>query len=423
MSGSSKGDQETASQRKKKRSGPLEVNGIKLVKNSQNVFSKRYNAVSFSTPRNRKPKKMQVSHSQLFSLCSMLICNDGDRLEFLKICKESYRCKNGSIPSVSPFACIDGGIDFGENKISMTPVWFIDYCLRQSSTSIIGWSKGKTSTVLPSSIAELGKAFNDVYLIEGLINTHSRADIRGFNQHNNVVHHVKGLQDKKAKLSDVILYLPSAGIFYSRYAPAVASSSKTSNGASSDYHPLDASWLRVRRDNGQVAKGGFLSAITRVHRIVISPAPTAVLDCHHVPDTAIPLPPDSVKTAVNMSLPSCIIPQHNRRYRQEAYAAALLRSGTNKALSKRTAVGYLYTNPEGANGNKPLVINPKQGEVCLRVLTKLSDIIIIHSKISSYSRLLRKCALSSPKRDRKKSDPLARVCDSTSGRSHQHYLI
>jgi hypothetical protein len=107
--------------------------------------------------------------------------------------------------------------------------------------------------------------------------------------------------------------------------------------------PLPSSWLHICRQDGQVAKGGFLSSIENVYCIATSNSLRSkqYYQMHHVPDVEIRIPPGFVTNqrfshAYSQNLQ---LPEH-----QITYHKLLLKLSTYHALCKCTVSGLLYRN-------------------------------------------------------------------------------
>ena len=202
----------------------------------------------------RNESSTKMSHSQLLSLVSCL--SDCPR--------EKEKIRLAAASWTPP------GIGEIHPVVSKTPLSVLRHCLDAVECSI--------STEHDLSV--LGKASDDAFIIIGNVNPFSKSMI---NNHQQVVVHAR-LNSKKApkiqdmqKLETVVLYLPSAGVFYSRFFLSAVTANKPlteSQAAFASpseeerwYIPQPATSLQIKRHSGQVALGGFLANITPAYRI------------------------------------------------------------------------------------------------------------------------------------------------------------
>jgi hypothetical protein len=255
--------------------------------------------------------------------------------------------------------------------ISKTPVWLLDYSLSQLS--------GREYVLDPFPLCDLGHASDHAYLIDGLLNQHVDPILRQSASHNRhqrleeyVAIHRKSLS---TAVRTVILFIPSCNLFFSVFSPM--NPSQIDDLQRPMWTPLPSSWLRIRRRDGQVSKGGFLSSIETVYRIA---TPNSLhrknyYQAHHVPDGEIRIPPDFVS---NPLLSRAYPPNLQLIDRRLAYHKLLLQSSTNRSLCKRTVPGLLYRNIPPSPNILRLKLStwPHDHEINLRVVSHnhMSDI-------------------------------------------------
>jgi hypothetical protein len=257
--------------------------------------------------------------------------------------------------------------------ISKTPVWLLDYALSQLS--------GRHYVFDPFSSLELGRASNHAYLIEGMLNHDVDPILRqmaSYNRHQRLEEFVAIHRHRKpldSTLRTVLLYIPSCSNFFSVFSPMIHN--QIDGLVRPMWTPLPSSWLRLRRSDGQPAKGGFLSSIEKVYCISTLQAPQSTIyhHAHHVPDCDILIPPDFVSNPIlSRSYPTTL----DLAERRLAYHELLLKSSTYRSLCKRTVPGLLYVNIPSSQNILHLKLStwPKDREINLRVVSHvhLSDI-------------------------------------------------
>jgi hypothetical protein len=179
------------------------------------------------------------------------------------------------------------------------------------------------------------------------------------------------------ELKTVILYIPAADVFLSRF------SSNPSVNHLHQYCPLPAEWLRLK-SNGGVADGSFVKVIKKVYAI----SPKVPLrsnitygGCYHMPDqhpgtpfvtpTAY-IPPEG-KTEKDYSIEYTTGTKAERR---NEYRDRLVASPSNRSRCRRQVNGAYFASPalldfelSSAHVCCPLIINCLDGEeTCLHIL-------------------------------------------------------
>jgi hypothetical protein len=304
----------------------------------------------------------------------MLMLEPSDVLyrDFIAVANSFRRTPGSPFPDSAPSSVgLHSCRRWESSVISKTPVWLLDYSLSQLS--------GRTYDFDPFPLGDLGRASDHAYLIDGLLNHHVDPVLRQAGSHNRhqpleeyVAIHRKSLS---TTLRTVILFIPSCTTFFSVFSPMA--SNQIDGLERPMWTPLPSSWLRIRRRDGQVAKGGFLSSIDKVYRISTrnSLHSKRYYQAHHLPDGKIRIPPDFVTSqSLSRSYPSNLqLPE-----RRTAYHELLLKSNTNRSLCKRTVPGILYRNILPTPNILHLKIStwPKDREINLRVVSHehLSDI-------------------------------------------------
>jgi hypothetical protein len=330
--------------------------------------------ISFGVDPNRKPNRTDLSHKQLMSLLISSTVEDPDlRIKFLEA-EKSLRAKPDG-PYISMLHGND--VDVDDFVVSRTPLWVVTKCF-----SAIDYHVGTVK-----DIDLLGRACTGAFIISGVINpdgiTSRDKEPGSHNRHQPVVPHVpvpNGRNNVDGVLETVIVYLPSTGTFFTRFAPALSSKGD----AFSKYRPLPSSALRIRLD-GSVALGGFLSSITQcisvspkqskhpMHGQVLWSVPTH--RAHEVPDTETKIIPNFLhQNATGYPITSLAFAELAMEERRLLWWKALISSNTYKTRCKCYARGMLFSTPSVEEQNCFIVDTGTMldgDEVSIRVISHL----------------------------------------------------
>jgi hypothetical protein len=297
----------------------------------------------------------------------MLMLEPSDSLyrDFISVANSFRHTPGAPYPDSAPFSVgLHACRRWESSVISKTPIWLLDYSLSQLT--------GREYDFDPFPLVDLGLASDHAYLIDGLLNHHVDPKLHHgtpYNRHQPLEEYVAiHRRTLHTSMRTVILYIPSCATFFSVFSPM--DSNQIEGLERPMWTPLPSSWLRIRRCDGQVAKGGFLSLIDKVYRISTRHFlhSKQYYQSHHLPDGDIRIPPDFVTDQrLSRAYPSNL----QISERRTVYHNLLLKSNTNRSLCKRTVPGLLYRNilPTSNVLHLNLSTWPKDREINLRVVS------------------------------------------------------
>ncbi len=369
------------------------------------------------------------------------------------LCKENdsgipkQQVKNApAFPIVPPtFVCTDIKTKYGRHCIGKTPAWAVGYAL----SKIVG---RKHYSLEICTVADLGKAADDAFIIQGplnhLCNPHFLSD---HNKHHpadpviNVVNNKSSLKNspkpkaKKQKItlpSSIVLFVPSTGIYYSPHfikkTPRIKAWGKVMGNplaaAQNKLAQLPATALRIRRSDGQCAKGGQLISFDAVvFKIkVYNPCNLPIFrdivlhQAYHLPDENVLISPDLQLDLLDRKRNNIVghtnttttdkfncngIERTKKSYMQQLkykYLERLANSNSNRAGCKQFPKNSYYQYPLACSDN-PLIIDgssiPVDKEIQIRVVQEpklnvvgvQSTIRIQHVGVEEFSAAKEKC--------------------------------
>jgi hypothetical protein len=327
--------------------------------------------VSKGINTNRHLRSLYLSNSQVLSLVACLIDCPVTRAQFLDTANSFRNLSNRPAFPELPPAPINPRIGdrWGSEAVTKTPAWVLDYALQESTPFHL----------LRSEVHHLAHASDDAFLLSGPLNTRSPQSILSHkNFHQPLPQHVPiyspGRPTCNSQVNTVILWLPSAGVFFTPFAPT-ASDGIPSTSPRISYAPLPASWLGIKKSDGAIAPGGFLASIESAYRICLKNKPSSIsfLSCDHVPDSEIIVPPDVYISETDGLIHTLDTSLENRR---RTYVKSLSQSPTNRFDCKRTVPRHLYRHlPLEAPKMlklEPSLLGPGE-EYILRIVTKVSE--------------------------------------------------
>ena len=275
----------------------------------------------------------KMSHSQLLSLVSCLTDCPREK-EKIRLAAASW-----TPPGIGEI-----------HPVSKTPLSVLRHCLDAVECSISA----------EPDLSVLGKASDDAFIIIGNVNPFTKSMI---NNHQQVVVHAR-LHSKKApkiqdmqKLETVVLYLPSAGVFYSRFFLSAITANKpltesqaafASPSEERWYIPQPATSLRIKRHSGQVALGGFLANVTSTYRIKkkvtnLMTGDTTYLQAHAFPDSEIFIVPNFIHPKMKCDeVDKDSFSRMSPTARRKVWLKLLLSSRTLQSRCKKFVGGLLY---------------------------------------------------------------------------------
>ena len=181
---------------------------------------------------------------------------------------------------------------WGDKLLSKTPLWVLDYAL-QSLKSRPSFVLGSNDNEVCSTEVtnRLALASDEAFFIVGRLNNFSTDNSKVMDRPSSRTRiEMAEVIDSKDELQGetVILYIPSCAVFYTIFADNGVRDHKYKS-----FSPLPAEWLRIKRDNGQCAKGGFLESFSEVIPIVRREKPsTEYYAAHHSTIYDIRIVPD-----------------------------------------------------------------------------------------------------------------------------------
>lgn len=171
--------------------------------------------------------------------------------------------------------------------IFKSPLWKLDHALRETTNMAI----------MKCGIDSLANASDNAFVIVGQSNNIKKQSALPHNHHQPITQPLKHQNNNKTQ-STMVVWVPSGSIFFSHHATSPLSESLS---------PLPDTWLRVRRDDGHPAKGGFFRSFKAAYVIQIIkpifPVPlTNYMVAHHVEDLECPFPPTFIEKRKQMTL-------------------------------------------------------------------------------------------------------------------------
>lgn len=329
--------------------------------------------------RNNK-RGSKLSHSQIFSLIAMmspdpetfqeLVCFGSEyrdkldldtKMKMLKGVRQSKKTKTngmkklgiaefmGNYPSKCPDKLVAHGYFKWDGKmLSKTPLWAVDYAI-QSLRSFPGYKLCEVERHVTKKLLKLAHASDGAYLIVGPLNKYVKGNdqVQPHNKQDVARQFVKvhGTPSEDA-LETVVLYIPSAAVFYSHFAPVrpLISSSIDSTVVDGPTQgrliPLPSCWLRIRRHDGEPSKGGFLSKFTSVYSITWRQTPAKIYyQTHQLLPVNTPLVPDY---EVNGAGPNFWRTSFTDVQKRKAYVELLRSSPTMRPNCKQNVRSLIF---------------------------------------------------------------------------------
>lgn len=338
----------------------------------------KYHRVTKGVGSARSARQKLPSHDQLKSLLLMIEPSSIRRDKFNNIVAHFENKTVDAhfpkyLPSCPPQDIFSDFKKFADKKVCKTPQWLVAYAL-----SAIGYTFQETTREWMST-HPVG-----AFLLVGILNNKSKVQhVADHNFHQPNIEYVKSYHASGSATMDetktIAIFIPSCNYFYCLFG--------SNQYFKEGFAPLPASFLRIKRHDGNVAKGGFFKEINQVfyihpkieniHKVVTTPAleNTIIFHGHHVPDCNICLPPDHWTSlsgqdhfSKNKDWPMNIDDRRKRWFQ------LLTESSTNRSLCKQTVRCCIYkTLPDPLSGRSFFLdistLQPNE-QVVLRVVVQ-----------------------------------------------------